>query len=284
MNKIITTDGDYPIQGIAPGREFSIACAGTFAGATIKAQYCTAPPAKATLTLEDAESNDAITLTATDGGTQGNEITIAVVTPDVPDAPLTLTQDERDFVISTATSAGDAATAEIGEGANGTVTITFATAGTVGNGWDVEVIQATAESVNLSAYVSGSNARPRLVVILGTDAEGDPDDAKNTATLVRAAIHALPQFTAVASGTGADPVAAQEVTPFEDGGENAVNISTVADVLALLQSSPLTAPHFNDEGELTGRNFGILPFINLNVASTTEDETEVQVIVNLLQR
>jgi hypothetical protein len=320
----LTTDGNRPINGISQGREFCIALSGTFNGATVKAQYATAGPAKANITLDDNEDDDAIVLTAIDGGTAGNGITVAVTVPDAPNAILSHTQTNRAFVILTATDSGDSATVDIGEGANGTVTVTRDAAGIEGNTWDIQVIAPTAEDADLAASITFANARPRIIVSLGTDSEGDPDDAKNTATLIAAAIDDLAGFSAAASGTGDDAVAAQSVTAFEGGGDNATNISTVAEVLAYLQREdafkrhfsaalandaddeelikPLTATalaggtngtfvdfiapnaiSFTAAGQIIGTNCGVLPTINLNVASAG-GSTSVLAIVTELPR
>lgn len=319
MNRLLTTNGNYPVQGIGLGREFSIATSGTFASGVIKAQYATAAPARASLIIDDNEDADAIAITATDGGTRGNSITIAVVVPDAPNATASITQSGLAFTINTATDEGDAATVDIGSGENGTVTITRSDAGPEGNLFDVIVVDGDGEDLPLSAIVSGSFARTRLVITLGTDVSGDPDDTKNTATLVAAAVDALDGFDAVASGTGATAVEAQALAPFEEGGDNAENITTVAEALALfntiLTTANITAALDDDAdpdelikpvaatnlaggtdgtfvdfagsnaitlsaaGELVGTNCGVIPFINVNLASAT-GSTSIRTIVN----
>jgi hypothetical protein len=321
MNRLLTTNGNYPVQGISPGREFSIAVSGTFASGVVKAQYATAAPVKATLTIDDNEDADAIILTASDAGTQGNEITLAITVPSTPSATLAITQTDRDFIITTATDAGDAAAVTIGAGENGEVEITRDDEGSQGNSWDVVVIDPGTISGALSATTSFANARPRLVITLGTDSETDPDDAKNTATLVAAAVNAIAGFAATASGTGEDAIPETAVTAFEGGGDNAANTSTVADVFAALQSQ-IFAPHltvalandadtdelikpltetaltggtagtfvdftgdnaisFSAAGELIGTNPGILPVININLGSAT-GSTSIRTIVTEL--
>ena len=90
------------------------------------------------------------------------------------------------------------ATAQIGSGANGTVTITGvgANEGTAGNSLTVSVVVPVGTSP-LSAVLSGNSLTVSLDVTAGV-----PNPAANTATLVAAAIDALPGFTATASGTG----------------------------------------------------------------------------------
>lgn len=307
-NLTITENGDFPINGISPGREFSIAASGTFASGVVKAQFATAPPVAAALTVVDNEDADAIVCTATDAGTAGNGISMAVVLPDAANAALSVTQTGRAFVTSVATGPGDAATVDIGTGADGTVTITVATVGPAGNLIDVVVAPGAGNSQAMTAAMTFAHARARLVVTLGTDSGGDADDTKNTATLITAAIDALAGFTAAASGTGDDPVGVKAITAFTGGGANAANISTVGDMLALFSNPPFarhmsvalaedadadelikplaaasltggTAGTFEDfasdaisfsaAGEIIGTNCGVLPVINLNAADTT---------------
>lgn len=108
---------------------------------------------------------------------------------------------------------GAAASAIIGAGENGVVTITAANDGIGGNSYTVQAVQATDPDINLSAVLVGL----ALTVTLGTDGAGAPDITKNTATLVAGAIDTLEQFTAVASGTGATIVSAGSVVLFTGG-------------------------------------------------------------------
>ena len=106
------------------------------------------------------------------------------------------------------------ATAAIGAGADGTVNITADTAlqGSAGNAITVEVV-SPAGTAALSATFAGSS----LVVNLDVTG-GIPNAAANTATLIAAAIDALANFTATASGTGADSISAAEGPTFFSGG------------------------------------------------------------------
>jgi hypothetical protein len=312
----ITANGDTLINGISPGRQFTLAASGTFASGVITAKYCTGLPVAATLALDDDQSDAAIVLTATNAGLGGNSITIALVDPAESNGVLSLAQTDLDFVVSLATDAGDAATCAIGTGTNGVVTITSDTAGTNGNLYDVSVIAGAGASKAMSAYISGANTRPRIVVSLGTNAGGTADNAKNTATLIAAAIDALTGFSATASGTGADPVATQAAEAFTGGGDNASVTTTVGELLTFLQTNPLTNVHFtaslaqdaDDEalieplaetalasgtagtfagfttaisfsaaGDKTARNCGISSTIMLSAASTT-GSTSINII------
>jgi hypothetical protein len=112
-----------------------------------------------------------------------------------------------------ATTAANAA-ASIGAGANGTVNITAdgVLAGSAGNATAVEVVVPAGTSALSVVYTSGS-----LVINLDVTA-GVPNAAANTATLVAAAISALPDFSATASGTGVDSLSSAEgPEPFQGG-------------------------------------------------------------------
>ena len=106
------------------------------------------------------------------------------------------------------------ATASIGTGADGVVTITAEgdLAGSDGNGYTVSVI-TTALTQSLSAALVGNE----LQVTLAGTAPGTLIPAENTATLVTAAIDALDDFSALASGDGSTAFAAAE-GPFQFSG------------------------------------------------------------------
>ncbi len=96
------------------------------------------------------------------------------------------------------------ATADIGSGANGTVTTTIDTPGVGGNVWTIEVVVPGGTS-SLSVNVVGTDITVSLDVTAGV-----PNAAANTAALVAAAIDAEVGISAVASGTGADSLSAAE--------------------------------------------------------------------------
>ena len=105
------------------------------------------------------------------------------------------------------------ATASIGTGADGVVTITAEgdLAGSDGNGYTVSVL-TTAGTQSLSAAVVSNELQVTLAATGGV-----LDVGANTATLIAAAIGALDDFSAVASGTGADEIVAAE-GPFQFSG------------------------------------------------------------------
>lgn len=110
------------------------------------------------------------------------------------------------------------ATAAIGSGANGTVTITADgdLVGSDGNGYTVAVTVPTGNSP-LSVSLSGNELTVALAV-----AASAPDPGANTATLIAAAIDALDDFSASASGTGADEITVAEGPTQFTGGATTV--------------------------------------------------------------
>ena len=95
------------------------------------------------------------------------------------------------------------ATADIGSGANGTVTTTVDAFGAGGNSYTVEVVVPGGTS-GLSASLVGTTLTVNLAVSSGVPT------AANTATAIAAAIDAEAGVSAVASGTGADTITAAE--------------------------------------------------------------------------
>lgn len=103
------------------------------------------------------------------------------------------------------------ATASIGSGANGTVTVTVP--GTVGNTYTIQVLSPIGTSP-LTVTVVGPVITVSLAVSTGT-----PIPSENTATLVAAAINSESDLvTATASGTGVDPLTIAEGPTSLSGG------------------------------------------------------------------
>lgn len=151
------------------------------------------------------------------------------------------------------------ATADIGTGDNGTVTTTVDLGGTDGNNFTIEVEVAVGVDQALAAAIVGQ----AITVTLGTDGAGDPDDAKNTATLVAAAVDALADVSASASGTGNDPLTGAEGPTSFTGG---IDQWRTFDALSDLQiSSEVTYFYVVDtlpDVQLTG--YGKIGFIDLD--------------------
>lgn len=114
------------------------------------------------------------------------------------------------------------ATGAVGAGAHGVVTVTVVAAGPAGNLYTMETVNGVGNDVPLSADLAGTV----LTVTLATDSGGSPDDTANTATLVAAAIDALDEFSAVASGNGSTVV--PEDTSTFTGGVLSLSIGEIA--------------------------------------------------------
>lgn len=106
------------------------------------------------------------------------------------------------------------ATAAIGSGANGTVTVSIA--GEIGNTYTVQVTVPAGTSP-LSCTFIGTAITVALAVNSGV-----PDNTQNTATLIAAALSALSPtvLTATASGTGASPLTVAEGPTALTGGSD----------------------------------------------------------------
>lgn len=106
------------------------------------------------------------------------------------------------------------ATAEIGSGDDGTITVTIDDYGTEGNDFTIAVVEGVGNDVEMSAVLTVKD----VVVTLGTGGAGALDGAKNTATLITAEIDALAGMSAEASGTGATALDSAEAEKnFADG-------------------------------------------------------------------
>lgn len=106
------------------------------------------------------------------------------------------------------------ASGTLGSGANGTVTVTADGdyEGSAGNAITIET-ELPAGTSGLSVNFDGTSLVISLAVVAGV-----PDPGANTATLIAAAITALPDFTAVASGTGADEITTEQGPTLLGGG------------------------------------------------------------------
>lgn len=136
-------------------------------------------------------------------------VSIVEVSKGHPAGFFNLTYNYAEDVVSNATAA-------IGTGANGTVNIEAIDDyhGDTGNSLSVEVVLPLTDGP-LSASFSGTS----LVVNLAVSG-GLPDAGANTSTLIAAAIDALANFSATASGTGVDSISAAEGPTAFTGGES----------------------------------------------------------------
>ena len=108
-----------------------------------------------------------------------------------------------------------AAAQTIGAGQDGEVTVTAAVKGAAGNDLAIIVSDAGADDCEMTASIAAGV----ITVTLGKTAAA-LEPTKNTATLVAAAIDLLAEVTAVASGTGNDPLVAAEAKKDFTGGQD----------------------------------------------------------------
>lgn len=169
--------------------------------------------------IKARRSRDAVVATTSvsfTGNEDPQETTAEFFLPDIVDSDLiSLIRHGKYFV--QATHEATDATASIGSGANGTVTLTAATAGADGNDFTIEVT-APAGTSSLTATQVGDAITVDLSV-----SSGVPVAAENTATLVAAAINAATDdVTASASGTGADSLSSAEGPTSFTGGTDEI--------------------------------------------------------------
>ena len=133
-----------------------------------------------------------------DGESEEVEIEIPVSTQpvliainNVQNKELTATFDQK--IILTPVGA----TAIIGDPDGATITVTCETPGLEGEKYKIIVVTTEEADVELSAELEDD----LITVTLGTNEEGLPDDAKNTAALVATEIAKIEGFTAEASGS-----------------------------------------------------------------------------------
>lgn len=241
----ITADGNYPVNSIGFGREFSVAVSGDFGSGTVKAQYATAGPVAASLAVADADETPAFTLTAKDTGTAGNSYTFAIAAA-AASQELSIEQDGFDFILTPACDAGDAAVLTTAmTGTNNDVTITADTDGVIGNSYSIELLDPSANDITL--LVSTVDYL-KFTVRLAT---GEAGAITTTAAQLITALNAYAPFAALmtaanaAANDGTGVVTALAEADLTGGGANAAITTTSAEAVALINSSPLTTPHFS---------------------------------------
>ncbi len=125
---------------------------------------------------------------------------------------------EKWFAETTPLNAAQAS-AIIGTGTDGVVTITADAVGTEGNAYTIAVAEGEADGT-LAANLTGTDITVTLAMSGAT-----PDDTKNTAKLIAAAISTLAGVTATYSGTGATAIStAVTKTAFEGGQYGTVSV------------------------------------------------------------
>lgn len=101
----------------------------------------------------------------------------------------------------------------IGSGIDGIVTISTDLLGTENNGvFSISVALGVGNDIPMSAVFTDGPINHIILITLGTDGTGILDPVKNTATLVAAAITTLNGVSAIASGTGVDPLTIVEAS------------------------------------------------------------------------
>jgi hypothetical protein len=171
-----------------------------------------------------------VTITAVPEGSYANDYQVVVQEGEGASAETTAVFEDGVLTITLGTDTGTAASASIGTGDHGVVTITCKEVGDV----DYSVIVSLSETpdfpLTATLFADGT-----MYITLGTDENGDPDATKNTAALIAALINGAPTtqdvFTAAASGDGSgvfsDAIAA---VLFEGGVDPAID-ATAADVV-----------------------------------------------------
>lgn len=127
-----------------------------------------------------------------------------------------------------------AATATLGSGDNGVVTVTADEVGTEGN----DLTIAAVLGVGLDVALSAAKVTNVITVTLGTNGSGTIDATKNTAVLVAGVITALADVSAVASGTGATAISVTATTSFT-GGSYREDVKIPALIMAQQQMTEL---------------------------------------------
>lgn len=105
------------------------------------------------------------------------------------------------LTVTLGTSNSAAAHTTLGTGADGVIAITADAVGIAGNDYTVVVVEGTPSS-EMSASLAGKD----ITVTLAMTEVPALDATKNTATLIKDAIHALTGVSAIVSGNGATPI------------------------------------------------------------------------------
>jgi hypothetical protein len=241
----LTTDGTTPLQ-VSQGSEIALALSGTFGGASVSIGYAVTPPVAASLDVDDADESPAFSLFANQGGTQGNDYTLAL-TADAINPTLSVVQDGTDFVIQLATDNGDAATLETAmTGDDNDLVFTAKQAGPIGNDYSIEFLagSGTTQALKVSTV---DNLKYTVLLARAADA------ISSTANQVIAALEAYAPFAALMDvelaegddGTGI--VTAFAEADLTGGGDNFAITTTSAEIVDLINTDAIFKPHFTAE-------------------------------------
>jgi hypothetical protein len=241
----ITANGTKTVQ-VSPGSQVSIAVSGTFSSGVVTPSYSTTEEIASTLAIDDGDEDSAIVLTAKTAGSAGNDLSFTVADPGTPSTSSNLAYDDGEIIFTLATDAGDTASVTTAmTGANNDITITALEAGTVGNGYSVELLagSGTTQSLLVSTV---DNLKFSVRLARAANA------ISSTATQVVAALNAYLPFAALMEAevkegdTGAGVVTALAETSLTGGGDNYATTSTYGDIIASINApnSP-AAPHLS---------------------------------------
>ena len=127
-----------------------------------------------TLTTALLGADNDLKYTAATKGVSGDEITVEYAHPGTPSAALSVEVNSgTDITVNLATSAGVAASAAIGAGANGVVTSTSETVGNAGNDLSIEVVTGAEVGGALAAALVGNAITVTLGMDSGTKSSAD---------------------------------------------------------------------------------------------------------------
>lgn len=213
----------------------------------------------ASLTTDLEGDNNDLVYTAKTEGANGNLVSIEYANPGKNSQTIGVETSIYDIKVLLATDdTGDSATAEIGAGENGIVTVTIDAGGTHGHEYSIEV----RTNINPSKELAATLAEKKILVTLGTDADALPDNAKNTATLVSAAIDALDGISAAASGSGADPLTLEEEEKdFAEGTDPAV-VSKAFEVRAAVIEHTFSGDYVGVKHAVGSNGTGVVPVMS----------------------
>ena len=223
-NKTVAVDGTLTAQD----RALSAALVGN----ALTVVLATEGDAQASANIGSG-ANGVVHAVADAAGSDGNEYTIEVKTTASVNASLAAILTQKAIAVTLGTTPAISATATIGSGQNGVVTASVDAAGVGGNDYTIEVVVGAGENAPLSAVLTGLGGK-EISVTLGTDGSGVADAAKNTATLVAAAITALEGVTATASGTGATALTTVVTEKAFTGGNAGGAVSSVKNTATLV--------------------------------------------------
>jgi len=166
-----------------------------------------------------AGTNGTVTVKYDKVGTEGNDFTVIAENGDGVDVSLSAALDGNDIIVTLGTTPvveEASATAQIGEGEEGTIDIEVDLAGEAGNGYSIIVEDGDGNNQALAA----AEDEGLITVTLGTNESGDPSDTKNIASLVATAISTVSGITATATGDGSGVITSfEEVVQFSGGAD-----------------------------------------------------------------